>query len=435
MTRRSNNVNDSGEELKTFEYLDIPDDEPTQSIQMRAATPAQDVRSSIPGELSRTGSFNVKSLEVSQFGKFLQALNFPFLLISPSSECYIEFVSKRWEQICPGTSDMVQEPFASIFTDGDAVKNVRRLVYDVVMTRRPSVFETAIRREDHKIWGRLDFLSVKLAGARYVLVTLQDLTFEHDRFEQQDRERARLEYDMYDRTSELLELEEELRIEKEKLAREQTHRRAIELRLSATKNDLDSARVRASVDMSKALIALCRERDKMTGLHHERVTRLSGLIGERMKLDNETIRGLQLAAAIHDIGKLVWPDAVLKKPRKASEFDWEIIRRHPEIGYAFLKNLMLPANVTESVYQHHEMMDGSGYPKGLDAESIRLEARIIRVADTVEAMLTGRPWRPEKMSKDMVILELAKGCRQHKYDVRAVNACASILREGFVFNV
>ena len=434
MTRQNDNLNNTDDHIKSFEYLDVPDDEPTQSIQMVSASSTKGVISSIPGELSRTGSFDVKTLEVSQFGKFLQALNFPFLLISPSSECNIEFVSKRWEEICPGTNELVQEPFASILPNGKAIQDVRRLIYDVVMTRRPSVFETAIRRNDHNMWGRLDFLSVKLVGARYVLVTLQDLTFEHERYELQDRERTRLEYDMYDRTSELLELEEELRIEKEKLAREQALRKATELQLSTVKNDLNTARVRVSVDMSRALIALCRERDRITGLHHERVTRLAGAIGERMRLDKETIRDLQLASAIHDVGKLVWPDAVLKKASKASEFDWEIIKRHPEIGYAFLKNLKLPESVAEPVFQHHEMMDGSGYPKGLSGESIRLEARIIRVADTAEAMLTGRPWRPTKMTKDMVILELANGCRQHKYDVRAVNACSSILREGFVFD-
>ena len=114
MTRQNDNLNNADEHIKTFEYLDVPDDEPTQSIQMISATPTKGVRSSIPGELSRTGSFDVKTLEISQFGKFLQALNFPFLLISPSSECYIEFVSKRWEEICPGTNELVQEPFASM---------------------------------------------------------------------------------------------------------------------------------------------------------------------------------------------------------------------------------------------------------------------------------------------------------------------------------
>ena len=113
-----------------------------------------------------------------------------------------------------------------------------------------------------------------------------------------------------------------------------------------------------------------------------------------MGLSQEKIDGIRMAGSIHDIGKLSIPAEILSKPTKLSEIEFSLIKEHPQKGYEILKNVESPWPLAEMVYQHHERMDGSGYPRGLKGDDILIEARILAVADVVEAMASNRPYRP-----------------------------------------
>ena len=135
-------------------------------------------------------------------------------------------------------------------------------------------------------------------------------------------------------------------------------------------------------------------RDPYTAGHQKRVALISEAIAKKMGWDEERIRGLYLAALVHDLGKIATPSEILTKPSKLSDIEMSLIKEHPETGYAILKDIPFPWQIAMMVRQHHERLDGSGYPHGLKANEILLEARILAVADTIEAISTHRPYRP-----------------------------------------
>ena len=135
-------------------------------------------------------------------------------------------------------------------------------------------------------------------------------------------------------------------------------------------------------------------RDPYTAGHQKRVALISEAIAKKMGWDEERIRGLYLAALVHDLGKIATPSEILTKPSKLSDIEMSLIKEHPETGYEILKDIPFPWQIAMMVRQHHERLDGSGYPHGLKANEILLEARILAVADTIEAISTHRPYRP-----------------------------------------
>jgi putative nucleotidyltransferase with HDIG domain len=135
-------------------------------------------------------------------------------------------------------------------------------------------------------------------------------------------------------------------------------------------------------------------RDPYTAGHQKRVALISEAIAKKMGWDEERIRGLYLAALVHDLGKIAIPSEILTKPSKLSDIEMSLIKEHPETGYEILKDIPFPWQIAMMVRQHHERLDGSGYPHGLKANEILLEARILAVADTIEAISTHRPYRP-----------------------------------------
>ena len=143
-----------------------------------------------------------------------------------------------------------------------------------------------------------------------------------------------------------------------------------------------------------ALAAMAEKRDPSTAGHQQRVAQLASAIGEEMGLSEERIEGIQVAGIVHDIGKMYVPAGVLNKSGKLTGIEFAMIKAHPQAGYDILKTIEFPWPVAEIVLQHHERMDGSGYPHGLRASDILVEARIIAVADVVEAMVSHRPYRP-----------------------------------------
>lgn len=180
-----------------------------------------------------------------------------------------------------------------------------------------------------------------------------------------------------------------------------------------------------------ALSSAVEKRDPYTAGHQERVMQLSCAIAKELNLPEKQISGLRMAAFIHDIGKLFIPAELLTKPTKLSEEEMNLIKVHPQIGYDILKGIQFPWPIADIVIQHHERIDGSGYPKGLHGDKILFEAKIIAVADVIEAMATNRPYRP-MLGMDKALEEIIskKGIF---YDPAIVDACATIITRDRLF--
>ena len=138
--------------------------------------------------------------------------------------------------------------------------------------------------------------------------------------------------------------------------------------------------------------------------------------------------GLHVAATVHDIGKLSVPAEILNKPGRLTSVEFQLVRNHPRAGYDILKPVSFPWPVADIVLQHHERMNGSGYPQGLRGPSILLEARILAVSDVVEAMSSHRPYRPA-LGVEAALEEVARG-RGLLYDEAVVDACLGVFAEG-----
>jgi putative nucleotidyltransferase with HDIG domain len=173
-------------------------------------------------------------------------------------------------------------------------------------------------------------------------------------------------------------------------------------------------------------------RDPYTAGHQRRVAELAVAIAREMGAAEAELEGLRLAALIHDIGKLVVPAEILTRPGRLSANEFAIIKDHSQAGYDVIREVEFELPVADIVLQHHERIDGSGYPQGLEGDEIRREARAIAVADVYEAMISHRPYRPA-LSHESAIAELREGagCR---YDPEAVSACLGLLKKGFVFS-
>lgn len=177
-----------------------------------------------------------------------------------------------------------------------------------------------------------------------------------------------------------------------------------------------------------AIVTLCEKRDPYTAGHQRRVAQLACAIAKEMALPSEQIEGIHIIAIVHDIGKMAIPGEILSKPGRLSSEEFSLIKTHPQVAYDVLKNLEFPWPVAQSILQHHERLDGSGYPNGLSGESIILEARILCLADVVESMVSHRPYRPA-----LGLERALKEIRQHKgilYDPQIVDACSRLSSNG-----
>jgi PAS domain S-box-containing protein/putative nucleotidyltransferase with HDIG domain len=181
-----------------------------------------------------------------------------------------------------------------------------------------------------------------------------------------------------------------------------------------------------------AMARIVEMRDPYTAGHQQRVAELAVAIAKKLGLDEERIQAIQMAALIHDIGKIYIPAEILSKPARLSETEWKLMEAHPQVAYDILKTIDFPWPVAKIVLQHHERLNGSGYPHGLKGDEIMLEARILGVADVVEAMASHRPYRPAVGIKKA--LKEIKDKRGILYDPKVVDACLALFREGFKFN-
>lgn len=187
-------------------------------------------------------------------------------------------------------------------------------------------------------------------------------------------------------------------------------------------------KLRASLlESIAALAATVEMRDLYTAGHQKRVAHLAVAMAKEMKLSEKQIEGIHLAGIVHDVGKIQIPAEILSKPGRLSEIELSMIKQHPLSGYEILKGIDFPWPIAQIVLQHHERMDGSGYPQGLKGDAILLESRIIAVADVVEAMASHRPYRPA-LGIDMALEEVSQ-FRGTKYDAQAVDACVALFKE------
>jgi putative two-component system response regulator len=174
-------------------------------------------------------------------------------------------------------------------------------------------------------------------------------------------------------------------------------------------------------------------RDPYTAGHQLRVAQLACAIGEKLGLAPTTIEGIRIAGLLHDVGKIRIPVTILSRSGDLLDAEYEMLKIHPQVGYDIIKDIPFPWPVAQMVLQHHECLDGSGYPQGLKGDEILPEAKILAVADVTEAHSSFRPYRPARGIETALeaIVELKGKC----YDADAVEACVALfLNEGFTFD-
>ncbi len=177
----------------------------------------------------------------------------------------------------------------------------------------------------------------------------------------------------------------------------------------------------------EAVSAMVEMRDPYTAGHERRVGELAAALGSEMGLPEESVTGLRMTGLVHDIGKISVPAEILSKPGRLSEIEFELIKNHPRSGYDILKGVEFPWPLLEIILQHHERMDGSGYPQHLKGDLIILEARIMAVADVVESMASHRPYR-QALGIDKALEEIEQNSGR-LYDPLVASACLRLFRE------
>jgi PAS domain S-box-containing protein len=207
------------------------------------------------------------------------------------------------------------------------------------------------------------------------------------------------------------------------IARDITERKRMEEELQRT---IDSLRKAFGATL-QVMISAVESRDPYTSGHQRRVTNLARTIATEMGLPQEKIDGIRMAGVIHDIGNLSVPAEILSKPTKLTELEFSLIKEHSRKGCEMLKDVESPWPLAQIVYQHHERMDGSGYPRNLKGDDIMIEARILAVADVVESMAFHRPYRAG-LGIDVALAEIEKN-RGILYDSTAADACLGLFRE------
>jgi len=180
-------------------------------------------------------------------------------------------------------------------------------------------------------------------------------------------------------------------------------------------------------DAIDTMVKIVEMRDPYTAGHQRKVADLAIAIAREMKLEDTRIDQLRIAAVIHDIGKIYVPPDILSRPGKLADVEMQLIKTHSQHGYDIVKDMDFPCTVAKTVLQHHERLDGSGYPNSLKDEDTLLEAKILAVADVVEAMASYRPYRPA-LGIDKALEEISKN-RGRLYDPDVVDACLKLFKE------
>ena len=204
-----------------------------------------------------------------------------------------------------------------------------------------------------------------------------------------------------------------------------TERKDMERQIEKDREELQQSFIQLAETTSRVLGV----RDPYTQEHEQRVAKLARKVGERMGLDEDKLLGLYLGGVLHDIGKIAIPETILTKPGELKEVEWQMIRSHPEVGYnQILKDTDFPWPVAEMTLHHHERLDGSGYPDGLEGDELTIEVRILGAVDVVEAMSTRRPYREARTREET--LKAIKEGKGNKYDPEVVDILIRMIDEG-----
>ena len=196
-----------------------------------------------------------------------------------------------------------------------------------------------------------------------------------------------------------------------------------------TARDSSEQRLRDSMRaIVQALANTLEMRDPYTAGHHRRVAALAAAIARALGIAAEDVQGIELAAMVHDVGKIQVPAEILTKPGALTQLEFQLVQTHAQAGYDILKGIDFPWPIADMVGQHHERMDGSGYPNALQGDAILLGSRIIAVADVVETMMNHRPYRPA-LGQDAALAEIKFG-RNRLFDAEVVDACLRLFRDG-----
>jgi putative two-component system response regulator len=207
---------------------------------------------------------------------------------------------------------------------------------------------------------------------------------------------------------------------------ERRSRSDLKLALNDVKLNLDKLRM-AMEGIVEAISVTVEMRDPYTAGHQKRVADLACAIARDMQLSEDEIYGLHMASVIHDLGKITVPAEILSKPGQLSELEYELIKSHVQAGYDILKQIDFPWPLADIILQHHERMDGSGYPNGLQQEQILLPARILSVSDVFETIASHRPYRPS-LGLQRAVDEIREN-RGRLYDMRVADACLALIEE------
>jgi putative nucleotidyltransferase with HDIG domain len=279
----------------------------------------------------------------------------------------------------------------------DGYEVCRRLKAEIATRDVPVIFVSAVSETDEKVQG-------------FGIGAVDFITKPYQRDELLARVRTHLELNR-------------LRHHLEDLVAERT----VELRESEKE-------LRASLlDSVAALAAMVEMRDPYTSGHQRRVAQLAIAIARELQLPEEQVEGIHLAGVVHDVGKIRVPAEILSKPGKLTGLEFGLIKEHAQNGYEILKSIDFPWPIAQIVLQHHERLDGSGYPQGLKSEQILFEAKIVAVSDVVEAMMSHRPYRPG-LGLDVALAEVESN-KGTLYDPAVVEACIRLFREqGFNFS-
>jgi putative nucleotidyltransferase with HDIG domain len=269
--------------------------------------------------------------------------------------------------------------------------------------------------------------------------TVRDLE-NRNRFLEEDAARRALQMDKD--AAERHRVEKELRLARVELdhlvdkrteelsrANDELHGKVLETRRSEDYLQSTLDRLERSLEGTFRAMSLALElRDPYMAGHQQRVSSLAVAIAQEMNLPWEKIEGLRFAGIIHDVGKIAAPAEIMAKPTKLTKSEYQLVKDHPRVGYEMIKDIAFPWPVAHIVLQHHERLDGSGYPEGLVGDAILPEARILAVADVVEAVCSLRPYRPA-LGIEKGLEEIRKG-RGLRFETRVVDACVRLFREG-----
>ena len=184
--------------------------------------------------------------------------------------------------------------------------------------------------------------------------------------------------------------------------------------------------------MAYIITEIVEIRDPYLRGHHQRVSKLATAIAQEMKLPQDKIEGVKFASLVHDVGKVNLPTEIVSKPSKLVEVEFNLVKNHPRTGYEILEKVDFPWPIAEIVFQHQEKIDGSGYPRGLKGAEILIEAKILGVANVVEAMSSYKSYRPA-LSIDEALVEISKN-KNILFDPKIVDTCVKLFKEkGFIF--